>query len=270
MLFALITLIIIVKGDSYQSLLENVREVLTGEQCPYNGVRGLSSYCKENTNLKRFNVQYLRAKVGLGWDSISNSVKLPILKLTYEGNNTYKSHSGMIYKVPHQITLNHKNISASVVNSQRYNTIYEYLDKSSKIDSLSIIDMPEIIQQFSHGNNIITNTEEIHHNLDLEYTSDYVVNEYVLDAINSLPLTYNEETKKSYELFKRYFGDRIITKANSGGVGNLLIAIKSCYGSINIGEASSNKIVHNFIAKASITKIISSKSIFKCRCISFI
>lgn len=224
-----------------QTLLENARLSLVGEQCPYNSMNGLSKYCNtSNVNSQyntKFNTKYLRAKIGLGWDSINNKVKLPFLELSYNKNKNYTSNSKKLYAVPDQISLKRLNVSNEIVNTQIYKTIHEYLNNinTHEINSLLIMEVPEIIQQFSHGTNSITNTEEIHYNLELEYTLPYSPNAYAKGIIDNLPLDYDEDF---YELFFRYFGDSVIIKAKSGIVGNLLIAIKSCYGSISLGDSS--------------------------------
>jgi len=71
----------------FESLLKEAKTVLIEEQCPYNGVRSLSEFCSNLEVRARFNVQYLRAKVGIGWNSVSKSVRLPLLDLTYHHNH---------------------------------------------------------------------------------------------------------------------------------------------------------------------------------------
>lgn len=216
------------------------------ENCPFNDMKGLSKFCTVEKD------QRLPIKLGTGWDPISAEIKLPFFKLTYSQNKV-QIIGGIKYRIPDQVTFLPGNINTYTTTDNTYTTIDQYLAKmdpsrtniSSGTLSLPIDMIPELFKFFDTGHsNIVTVIEDIKvYSLNFDNISTLEISPFVQSAIDSLPAVYDKEI---YSLFINYWGTRVVTYADAGGIGEQTVMIKSCFGGIDASSQAALYMMKTF------------------------
>lgn len=226
------------------------------ETCPFHDMKGLSRFCHNHTQSHtkiKTDLPNLLVTLGTGWDPISAEIKLPFFHLTYHKNKTHVSSTGVRYRVPDQIDIVPKNISAYTVTKNVYGSIDQYLSRMNPTRSnitsgtlgLPIDSIPNFFHYFDNGNSNIISVVESVSTLEMIFAleSELVISPFVEAAIKSLPKIYDPVV---YMMFVDYWGTQIVVSGTAGGVGEQTVMLKSCFGSVDGANQASLYMLKQF------------------------
>ena len=228
-----------------QTVIDGFGQSVIKEYCPFRDLYGLSPMCVNSSNgINDVGPIPLPVLVGVGWDPVLGQIRLPFLEMSYNNKNIFVSNNDIQYLIPDQINFTVKNISFNYERHvDTFENIYDYVNYlnlnrtniTSGLLSLPIEAGEYLVSYFGQGDNNIYLVTEIHHAYQLELldVNNLQIIPSVQDAINSLPLEYNDTI---YSEFINYWGTDIVISGFAGGLAQQTSMVRICYGGLNLDD----------------------------------
>ncbi len=219
------------RNDSRTNLFDAHVKQAVQTHCVYNGLFGPSAMCvgHQSRMLKRTNPTKLPVMIGVGLDTVTGEIKLPVLNHTYARNKQIGS-----FKISDQTNFNAKDID--VINSHKatFNDPAQFLKqmdptKSSTIGGIYAGNPSSVnflMDKMLDGQNSATVVTHEHYAFRLAYSAVYVLDNSFHNVIESLPAKYD---RTLYNLLIEYWGTGVVLDANAGGIIQQITSSKSCY-----------------------------------------
>lgn len=219
-----------IKLNDSKELFENISKNLTS-YCPYNGLNGTNHNCKNN--LKDYNLNKLPVIMGVGWDPIVGQIKLPFLKSTYDKKNKIINPNNNTYLIPdgYKIKILNNNPNNETKKYHYPSEFFNNIDPNNNkikngIFTKSITSFDSILPFFASGEQYMTIATEYRYSYYFEAEYEHDIIPLVMEAINSLPIEYDEEI---YNLFINYWGTHVIINGSAGGLALQMTSLKECF-----------------------------------------
>jgi len=258
LIFLQLTIIFALSSTPNYDIVQKIAHEELAKVCPQRGFKGVEKQCESSHNVKINKNDLLPVNLGIGWDPVSGSIKLPVLQVTYNDKKTYNK-----FLVPDQFDLAIQNLLTPTRFTQTYHLPSEFFNNiditRTKIKGgifASSQDMyDKIIKYFGSGEQTMTLVQEFHTAFTLVYNTTVNIKKQNLDnsfkrALAYMPENY-ENNKDIYKLFLNYWGTQVVISGQVGGVAEQITNIKECFytNAINLNNQAELTMLKQLYAK---------------------
>ena len=215
--------------------IDNIADQIINSYCPYRDQYGVNYLC-DSAKYKYQDFTVLPVQIGVGWDPVQGTIKLPFLQMTYDKNKTYTFGSS-VYYVPDQINLVPLDVTKPNYVDYTFNTPFDYANEMdptrnvvrSGILSQNMENNNFLFEYFSGGSQYGILMTEYRNLYQLENVTDIFeipIIPLVQKAIDCLPSQFDATI---YSEFIQYWGTHVVYNADAGGFAQQMTTIKGCY-----------------------------------------